>query len=94
MTGQQIQQLEAYDQCIGAISFSPDSKQLASASSDGTVRLWDSITGKQIGRYNGHSSPVRSVAFSPDGRHLASGSSDWTVRMWSVVTGPTYDRKI
>lgn len=93
MTGQQIQQLEAYDHCIGAVTFSPNSKLLASASSDGTVRLWDSITGKQICRYNRHSSSVRSIAFSPDSRHLASGSSDWTVRMWSVVTEPTYDRK-
>jgi len=46
---------------------------LASASWDGTVRVWDPFTGKELQTYEGHQSNVTSVAFSPDAGMLASG---------------------
>jgi WD40 repeat protein len=70
-----------------SVAFSPDSKQLASASSDDTVRLWDSATGTALQTLEGHGDLVWSVAFSLDGKQLASASSDKTVRVWDVATG-------
>ncbi|CAM9973458.1 unnamed protein product, partial [Sphacelaria rigidula] len=33
---------------INAVSFSPDGRRLASASSDGTIKLWDPAAGEQV----------------------------------------------
>ena len=68
--------------------YSPDSATLATASSDGKVRLWDVETGEI--RYtleHPNVGEVYDVAFSPDGSLLASANSDWKVRLWDVETG-------
>ena len=62
---------------------------LASASNDGTVRLWDPATGAQRRVLTGHTGGVNAVcAVRVDGQDLlASASSDGTVRLWDPATG-------
>ncbi|WP_397329612.1 WD40 repeat domain-containing protein [Nostoc sp. FACHB-190] len=45
------------------MEFSPDSKTIASATRDNSIKFWDVTTGKLISTFNGHSSWVYSVAF-------------------------------
>jgi WD40 repeat protein len=62
---------------------------LASASEDGTVRLWDPATGQAEQVLEGHDDRVRAVCGVPmdDEILLASGSEDGTVRLWDPAAG-------
>jgi RNA polymerase sigma factor (sigma-70 family) len=72
---------------ITALSYSSDSNIVATASSDRTIRLWNSRTSKETNILTGHSARIGSLAFSPSAKLLAS--SDWLCQLivWDPVTG-------
>ncbi|MFE3525641.1 hypothetical protein ACFXOD_29265 [Streptomyces sp. NPDC059161] len=79
--------LGTHDDVVTSLAFAPGGRLLASASWDGTARLWQVVDGRALrplAVLRGHTKFVRSVAFSPDGRMLATASEDTTVRIWDV----------
>jgi WD40 repeat protein/serine/threonine protein kinase len=75
---------------IWAMVFSPDGKRLATASNDGTVRLW----AWDPTRLGPEQQPelelpvlvdgyANRVAFSPDGKRLATGGEGSTIKIWN-----------
>ena len=77
---------------VNSISFSPDSKTLASLD-DGTVKLWNLNNGEEIKTLNVKQhkpyNPVKvmNVIFSPDSKTLASLADDGTVGLWNLNNG-------
>ena len=75
--------LAGHRSSVNSISYDRQGQFLASASSDGTVRLWE--TGKRDRQpiiLSGHESWVWGVAFDRSGDRLISGGEDRTVRIW------------
>mmetsp|Transcript_18708 Transcript_18708/g.52032 ORF Transcript_18708/g.52032 Transcript_18708/m.52032 type:complete len:106 (+) Transcript_18708:1113-1430(+) len=60
---------------------------LATASFDGSVRLWNVRDGSCFRVFSKHSDSVYSVAFSPSGDFLASGSLAGQLFIWNVQLG-------
>jgi len=78
--------LAGHDSYVLAVSFRPDGTQLASGSSDGTVRVWDVASGAEVAVLE-PSFEVVSVAYRPDGARLAAASRDDKVYIWDAETG-------
>src|SRR5262249_46684456 len=74
--------IAGHTRAIRALAFSPDGALLASACSDGQVRLWDPAGGQLRHAFAAHRDRVQCVAFSRDGSPPASCSEDHTVRVW------------
>lgn len=68
---------------IWSLSFSPDGRTIAAASSDKTLKLWN-LKGQLLKTFNGHANEVSEVSFSPDGQTLATASYDGTVKLWQI----------
>src|SRR5579883_477238 len=98
----EIETEKQVSECVGHmfgvthVTFSPDGKQLLTASYDGTARLWDRETGKELYRFRGHRDFVWSAEFSPDSKWIltscggnANGGkfqkgTDFTIRLWAM----------
>jgi WD40 repeat protein len=83
----EIAALQGHAGMVSALAFGPQGTLLASASWDGTVRLWDVGFRSERATLIGHADRVTSVAVSPDGSRVASGSWDHTVRLWDAASG-------
>jgi len=73
---------------VNWVTFSPDGLHIASASDDGTIRIWNAVSGQStVQPLPVHDSVVRSVAVSHDDAFIVSGSEDKSVRVWNTRTG-------
>ena len=70
------------------VAWGPHGRRVATASSDGTARLWDPGSGGHVVKLQGHTSEVVHVAFSPDGTRVVTASADGTARLWTLDGTP------
>jgi len=70
-----------------SLAFSPNAKQLLSASQDGTVRIWNAATGALLRSLKAGEGGVLQAQFSPDGTSVAAAGADGTVRIWHLDGG-------
>jgi WD40 repeat protein len=68
---------------ITDVAFDPLGTLVATASTDGTARVWQVGGGLETALL-GHRQYVTSIAFSPDGRRIVTASNDRTARLWDT----------
>ena len=73
-----LKRIDAHNEGVATVSFSPDGKYIASVGLDRTFKLWVSESGEQILEDRG----IADVEFSPDGLSLATAMIDGS---WSVL---------
>ena len=78
---------------IRCCAWSPDGRQLATASFDRTVAIWEVHGGswEHVAVLEGHESEVKSVAWNPNGSLIATCGRDKTVWVWEAAPGHEYE---
>ena len=79
--------LKGHQYKVMYLSFSTDSKYLASSSWDNTVRIWNMETFTEFHVLEGHQDWVREVNISADNKYILSGSQDASFILWELKTG-------
>lgn len=78
----------AHEGKVEDADFSPDGLMVATASEDGTVRVWETATGKALCEPLPHPATVGQVCFSAHGDWIVTRSYDRVIRVWPVLGTP------
>jgi WD40 repeat protein len=71
---------------IWGVDFSPTGQEVASASADGTVRVWSVQTGKLTRLLGNHQGQCFAAKWAPNGKTMATGDEKGTVNLWNTDT--------
>jgi hypothetical protein len=87
--GRELLTLKGHTGMVFSVAWSPDGARLATASPDGTAKIWDAAVGRELLTLKGFGGLIFSVAWSPDGARLATGtgSYDGAARVWDAAVG-------
>src|SRR5262249_20084955 len=84
----EVHRLPGHKWGIGALAWSPDGRQLASAACNGFVKIWDTRGWREIFSLRGLPNQGEScLVWAPDGKHLASADANGAVKVWDALTG-------
>lgn len=72
---------------LAEVAWSPDNRHVATAGSDGSVKIWEVKSWTTLRALKLHSEMITSLSWSPDGKRLATASRDGTAMILDVETG-------
>jgi len=82
-----IQAYEAQSGTIEGVAFSADGSRLATGSTGGEARVYNTEDGTRLASMQGDAVGVFAVSFHPDGTQLATGGFDGKIRIFDTATG-------
>jgi WD40 repeat protein len=83
--GKELESLSGHKSFVRDVAFSSQGSMLASASMDGTVKLWDTVRSNCQATLIQRRGAPSHIVLSPDGRLLAV--SDIAINMWDTASG-------
>lgn len=69
---------------VNSVTFSPDNIQIASGSSDLSIKVFNIRQKSLQNELKGHTGPINSIVFNRSSNLLASGSSDNSIIIWDL----------
>jgi len=79
--------LRAHSNGVTSIAVSPDGKQVISASTDNTIKIWDTVKGIELMTISKeHGGIITCAALSPDGRRVIAGDRVGQIDVWELTT--------
>jgi serine/threonine protein kinase/WD40 repeat protein len=75
-----------YGADVFSVSFSPDSRRLATAGANNEVVIWDTANGKELMALP-HPQRLNHATYSPDGNWLAACTRDGILKLWHANSG-------
>jgi WD40 repeat protein len=82
-----VRSIDAHQGPVESLAFLANGAQLASASEDGAIKIWDVQSGKLVRTLQGHRRSVHAIAVSPDGRLLVSAGNESELLLWDPQSG-------
>lgn len=78
---------QAHKQPTDRVAFSPDGQLLATASQEGSAKIWSVGEWQELAELRGHLLGVHCLAFSPNSQRLVTGSADQAaIKLWDLRT--------
>jgi WD40 repeat protein len=77
--------LDAHDNSVFSLRYSPDGKHLVSGSRDARLKFWDVDGGYgKTGEIVAHMYAINHIDYSPDKKHFVTCSLDKTIKVWDA----------
>ena len=86
-TGDVLADLDPHEGKASAQAFSVRGERLATADSQGWVRVWNTQDWQMITEFKAHDGEVSAAVFNGDGLWLATAGIDHALRLWGTDTG-------
>jgi len=87
-TARVMRRLPAHSDPVTGVDFVHDGTMVGSCSSDGLIRIWDTMTGQCLKTLvHENNVAVTSVRFCQNGRFVLAATLDGCLRLWNYVEG-------